>query len=156
MRWQCKQSGRDTIKTVSSIVKSGEIFSTDVQCKKNDRLVTMHTSDHCRSVLYEIQRLDWFRQSAMSFTGEQEEKKRFQNLLPLHRFSVTGGTPFYRLVTSVHVCNSATCDARRKEVAHHVHRSRRQNISFTVSTGMPFCRSVVFVHIHNYATHDER
>ena len=36
-------------------VQTGEIFSRYVRCKNNDRLATMHTSDHCRSIWYENQ-----------------------------------------------------------------------------------------------------
>ena len=35
------------------VPQTGEIFSEDVQCEtKSDHLVTMHTSDHRRSVWY--------------------------------------------------------------------------------------------------------
>ena len=50
-----------------------QIFTGDVRCENNDRLVTMHTSDHRRSVWYKNQRLHWFHQSARLFTEEDEE-----------------------------------------------------------------------------------
>ena len=34
-------------------VQTGEIFTGDVRCENNDRLATVHTSDHRRLVWYQ-------------------------------------------------------------------------------------------------------
>ena len=54
----CGPSGRGTIENGvvhCCVVQTGEIFTGDVRCENNDRLATMHTSDHRRLVWYENQ-----------------------------------------------------------------------------------------------------
>ena len=50
-------------------MQTREIF---VRCENNDRLGSMHTSDHRRSV---TQRHTWFHQSTRSLTRDTEEEK---------------------------------------------------------------------------------
>ena len=45
----CGPSGRGQWRRV----QTGEIFTGDVRCENNDRLATMHTSDHSRLVWYQ-------------------------------------------------------------------------------------------------------
>ena len=59
-----------------------------MQCKKKDRLVTMHTSEYRRSVLYENQRFHSFLRGARSFTEEEEEDDDENSKIAYERFLV--------------------------------------------------------------------
>ena len=61
------------MKETSSCIPHPYIFR-NIRCENNDRLVTMHTSDHRRSVWYGNQRRRSFQQSTRSFTEEEDEE----------------------------------------------------------------------------------
>ena len=54
-------------------MQTKEIFTGDMTCKDNDRLVTMHTSNARRSVRYKNKWHQWFLRRSRSFTGEEDE-----------------------------------------------------------------------------------
>ena len=54
-------------------MQTKEIFTGDMTCKDNDRLVTMHTSNTCRSVRYKNKWHHWFLRRSISFTGEEDD-----------------------------------------------------------------------------------
>ena len=56
-----------------------------------------------------------YRQTIRKTSYSRRQKKLFTDP-PLHHFPISGGTPFYRSVASVHVRNSATHDARGKRL----------------------------------------
>ena len=53
-----------------------KIFTGDVRCKNNDRLVSMHTSDTRRSVWHKNQLLHSFQRGARSLTINMKTKIR--------------------------------------------------------------------------------
>ena len=54
-------------------MQTKEVFTGDMTCKDNDRLVTMHTSNTCRSVRYKNKWHHWFLRRSRSFTGEEDD-----------------------------------------------------------------------------------
>ena len=54
---------------------------------KNDRLGSMHTSDHRRSVWYKNLRPHTFLRGARSFTEEEEEKKNMMTKIRISHMS---------------------------------------------------------------------
>ena len=60
-------------------MQTPEILTRDVGLEKNDRLGTMHTSDHRRSVWYKNYRLHTFLRGARSFTEKKEEEEEYDD-----------------------------------------------------------------------------